>query len=114
MKKLITLASILWLSAWPVLASAQTTLTNPLGETDVRLIIAKIIQGVLSFSGSVALLMFLYGGILWLTAMGKTERIQKGKDIFIWSTLGIIVIASAYVLVNAIFSAILTGSASGA
>jgi hypothetical protein len=76
------------------------------------LIIAQVMKGALSFAGSVALLMFLYGGILWLTSMGDSKRIQRGKDIFIWSTAGIIMIASSYILVTAIFNAVLTGSAS--
>jgi hypothetical protein len=44
--------------------------------------------------------------------MGDSKRIQRGKDIFIWSTAGIIMIASSYILVTAIFNAVLTGSAS--
>ncbi len=113
MKKLSLFLLVFALGAFPSLVGAQTTLTNPLGQTDIRLIIAQIMQGALSFSGSVALLMFLYGGILWLTSMGDPKRIQRGKDIFIWSTLGIIMIASSYMLVTAIFNAVLTGSASG-
>jgi hypothetical protein len=112
MKKVSLFLLIFGLSAWPTLAGAQTTLTNPLGKTDVRLIIAQVMKGALSFAGSVALLMFLYGGILWLTSMGDSKRIQRGKDIFIWSTAGIIMIASSYILVTAIFNAVLTGSAS--
>ena len=114
MKKLYLFLVAFGLSAFPHLAKATVTLTNPLGQTDVRLIIAKIMQGVLSFSGSIALLMFMYGGILWLTSMGDSKRVQKGKDIFIWSTLGIVLIASSYVIVTAIFNAILTGTASPA
>ncbi len=111
MKKLYLYLVAFSLLASPNLAKATVTLTNPLGQTDVRLIIARIIQGVLSFSGSVALLMFVYGGILWLTSLGDSKRVQRGKDIFIWASLGIIVIASSYIVVNAIFNAILTGTA---
>ena len=101
------------ISLVPATASAAT-LPNPLGTTDVRLIIANVINGALSISGSIALLMFIYGGFLWLTAMGKPEAVDKGKKVLIWATLGIIVIASAYVVTNAIFNALLTGSVTGA
>ena len=94
----------------PVVAKAQVTLTNPLGTTDVRLIVANIIQGALSVSGVVALLMFLYGGILWMTSTGQEARITKGKKTLVWATLGIVVIASAYMITLAIFRAILQGN----
>ena len=94
----------------PQISKAQVTITNPLGESDPRLIIARVIQGALSISGSIALLMFVYGGVLWLTSMGVSGQVEKGKNILIWATLGIIVIASAYVAVTAIFNALITGS----
>ena len=94
----------------PYIAQAQVTLTNPLGENDVRVIIGTVISGALSVAGTLALLMFVYGGILWLTDMGKGDQVKKGKDILVWATLGIILIAGAYVLTDAIFSAVLTGS----
>lgn len=99
----------------PFIAKAQDAIEiiNPLGTSDVRLIIGRVIQGALSVSGTLALLMFVYGGILWLTDMGTGKHVQKGKDIFLWSTLGIIVIASAYVVVTAIFNAIGTGDVTG-
>ena len=94
-------------------AHAQNTqLPNPLGTTDPRVIAGTIIKGFISISGTIALLMFIYGGFLWMTAMGKPEVVDKGKKILLWTTLGIIIIASAYVLTTAVFNAITTGNAS--
>lgn len=111
-KYLLTFVGSIGILLMPVMAFAQTQLTNPLGATDVRAIIANVIKGVLGFTGSLALLAFVYGGFLWITALGESKRIQKGTDIFVWATLGIIMISSAYVIVNAIFQAVLTGSPS--
>lgn len=99
-----------------VLAQTPTNtvnLTNPLGTTDVRDIIATIIKGALGISGSVALLMFIYGGLLWMTAGGNSDTISRGKRVLIWAILGIIVIGSAFVVTNALFNAVLTGSVDG-
>jgi len=114
MKKIKTVLLSLWAMLLPFAAQAQVTLTNPLGENDVRVIIGTVIKGALSVSGTLALLMFVYGGILWLTDMGKGDGVKKGKDILVWSTLGIILIAGAYVITTAIFNAVLTGSVDGA
>jgi hypothetical protein len=97
----------------PYLALAQVTITNPLGESDVRVIVGRVIQGALSVAGTLALLMLVYGGILWLTDMGKGDQVKKGKDILIWATLGIILIAGAYVITTALFNAVLLGDVAG-
>ncbi len=112
MKRYFSTLFLLALTLVPSHAFAQVNLTNPLGETDVRIIIARLINGFLGISGSLALVMFIYGGILWMTAMGNDTRLKKGKDTLIWAILGILVIASAYVATNAIFNAVLTGSVS--
>lgn len=109
MKRIITLLTVMAAGLLPYAVNAQVALTNPLGETDPRLLIARVINGALSVSGSIALLMFMYGGLLWMTSMGRSESIDKGKRILIWAVVGIIVIASAYVITNAVFQAVLTG-----
>jgi hypothetical protein len=88
-------------------------LTNPLGTSDIRLVIARLIKGVIGLTGAVVFLMVIYGGILWLTSMGNPEQVNKGKRVLIWAILGFAVIASAYVITDAIVNAILTGSVAG-
>lgn len=95
-------------------ATSDTTVTlyNPLGEEDIRLILGRIIKGILSIVGSLALLMFIYGGVLWLTSAGNPEMVKKGKEILIWTTLGIGIIFASYAIVSAILYAITEGTVS--
>lgn len=112
-KNVLTLVCSL-LAFAPTLAAAQTVhLINPLGETDPRILAGRIISGVLSVIGTLTLLMFVYAGVLWITANGESKKVQRGKDIMTWTVLGLAVIAGAYVLVNAIVNAFTTGSATG-
>ncbi len=94
-------------------AQAPVNLPNPLGISDPRLLAARLIDGVLSIVGVLALVMVIYGGILWMTAGGKSENVKKGRDVLLWSVIGIIVIASAFVVTNAVFNAVLTGDVAG-
>lgn len=113
MKALILVAV---LSLFPRIAAAQgdgVALTNPLGTSDVRVIIGRVIQAALGLSGSIALLMIIYGGFLWLTSGGNTEKIEQGKKILIWAVLGLVVLFSAYTITNAIIQGITTGNTSG-
>lgn len=113
MKTLRNLSIIATGLALPMFVHAQVTLTNPLGETDIRVIIGTLIKSALSLSGSIAFLMIMYGGFLWMTSHGNEAQVKKGKDILTWTILGIAIIASAYVITNAIFNALLTGDVSG-
>lgn len=68
--------------------------------TDPRIIIGNGIKTVLGIIGSVALAVFIYGGVLWLTSGGNETRIKKGKDVILWATLGLVIIFAAYAIVG--------------
>jgi hypothetical protein len=99
MKKLTTLFLTLAALTTPALTHAAT-LSNPLGTSDINVIIGNIIKILLGFSGSIAFLMFVWGGFLWLISAGDPKRVKKGKDTFIWASLGLVVIFTSYVLLR--------------
>ena len=88
-------------------------LINPLtGEHDIpntNLLIGQLINGILGVVGSLTLIMFIYGGFVWMTATGNSERITKGKDILIWATLGLVMIFISYALVKFILVNVIQG-----
>lgn len=112
-KKIGVTTLALGLTLAPQFAFAAVTLINPIGVTDPRAIIGNIIKAILSIVGSLALLMFVYGGVIWITSFGEPKRIEKGKVIVTWAVLGLALIAGAYVLVNAVVLGLTTGSATG-
>jgi len=114
MKRLMTLAILVIYGAMPSLVHAQATLPNPLGTTDIRVIVAQVVRGFLTITGPIALIMFIYGGVIWMTSTGTPARIDKGKKVLVWAVLGLVVIFSAFVITNAIFNAILEGNVAGA
>jgi len=86
------------------------TLCDPLGNNNttnnIQTLIGTIIKAVLGVVGSLALVMFIYGGLLWMTAAGNTERVEKGKKTIVWAVLGLVVIFTSYALVKFILLAI--------
>lgn len=86
--------------------ASSTTLPNPLGTTNINDIIKRVIQTFLGILGGIALLMFLWGGAQWLVSRGNPKMVQAGKNTIIWAILGIIVIFSAYILLQFIFTAL--------
>lgn len=87
---------------------AETVLSNPLGTDDPRVLIGRIIKGILGLSGAIALLMFVYGGLVYLTAQGERERIERGKNTLIWATVGLVVIFGSYAFLTYLFAGILS------
>ena len=113
MKKILLRLFVPVLMFAPVVASAASvTLVNPLGETDVRVILGRVISAALSIVGTLALLMFVYGGVLWMTSRGDTKQVTKGKDTITWAVLGLVIIFASYTLVNALILGITSGTAS--
>jgi len=82
--------------------SGQCTLNNPLQVDTPQQLIGQIINSVLGVVGSLALLMFVYGGITWMTSSGSQEKIKKGRDIIVWAVIGLAIVFSAYGLTRVI------------
>jgi hypothetical protein len=85
-------------------------LHSPLGDKiTVPILIRNIINAALGIVGSLALLMFIYGGFTWMLAAGNEQAVEKGKNILTWATIGLIVIFASYSLVNFVIKAITQG-----
>ena len=85
---------------------------NSCGLSQVFQVIVNVSQLILAFTGSAALLMFTYGGILWIIAAGNQERIQKGKTAITSAVIGIAIILGSWLIVNTLI-VIITGGEVG-
>ena len=82
------------------------TLTNPLSVDSPQALIGRIINTVLGVVGSLALLMFVFGGLTWMTSSGNQEKVKKGRDIIVWSAIGLAVIFTSYALTRFVLSTV--------
>jgi len=80
--------------------STPQKLENPLGVDNINQGIGKVINAALGLTGAIALLMFVWGGVQWLISGGNADMVKKGKATLTWAALGIVVIFTAYTLVN--------------
>lgn len=102
-RTLLLSVSLLALSITPVLAA---TLPNPIGISNPQVIVGNLIRAILGITGSLALLVFIYGGFSWVTSAGSADKIQKGKDMMFWAAVGLAVIFFSYALVLFVISAV--------
>ncbi len=75
-------------------AAATTTYTipNPLGTTDITTLFQKLSAALLDIAIPIAVVMYVWAGILLLTAGGKPENVAKAKKYFLYTTIGLVVI----------------------
>jgi len=79
------------------------------GASGIATIIGRIIKAVLGTIGAFALLMFVYGGFLMLMSGGKSEEINKGKNVLVWAVIGLAVTLASYSLATFVIAGLTRG-----
>lgn len=72
------------------------------GALTLSAIAMNVLNFLLGILGVLAMVMLVIGGIMYLTSAGDEDRIDKGKKIFTYSIIGIIVAMSSLVVVKQI------------
>lgn len=100
------LAVISLATLFGVAASAQTSFSIEdigssigLGTADLKDTLINIIQWVLGILALVAVAFIIYGGVLWLTAAGRVERIEKAKKVILGAVIGLVIVLLAWAIV---------------
>jgi hypothetical protein len=99
---LIFIAFFLFLSFNAEASIFGNALKNTASGTDygepasVPQYIAGIVKVLLTLIGIVFVALIIYGGFLYMTAMGESDKVKKGKNVIIASVIGLIIILSGY------------------
>ncbi len=79
---------------------------NPANLTSATQLIGRAIKLLIGFIGTIALALYIYSGLLWMTSAGNSGQVDKAKNILIWATLGVVVMLGSYVLVDFLFKSV--------
>ncbi len=71
--------------------------------------IGSIIGVVLSFVGVIFLILMIYAGLVWMTAQGNQEQVNKAKDLMINAIIGLIIVLAAYAITAFIGTRLING-----
>jgi hypothetical protein len=85
---------------------SEYKLANPLGTTSIPTILGKIIKTFLGIVGGIALMVFVYGGLMWMTARGDQGQVKKGQDAIKAAATGLFIIIFAYTLAGYLVTAL--------
>ena len=76
---------------------------------DILQVAVNIGTFVLAISGSVLILLFVYGGFIWLTSGGNPDRVNNGKKVLTGAVIGILIVFGAYTGITVLLSVLKTG-----
>jgi hypothetical protein len=71
-----------------------------LSAQDPRVTVARIIQIALGFLGTIAVVLIIYAGFLWMTSEGNADKLKKAKDTLKSAAIGLLIILSAFAIVT--------------
>ena len=102
----VLFASLLCLASFaclPVGRVSAQTIPNPLKYNNFSdLITNGIIPAVAGVVGSLATIMIIVAGILYLTSAGSPEKIKTAKTAFIYAIIGIVIALAASAIASII------------
>ena len=75
-------------------------LNGKIGVDNVNTLIARIIKYALGIVGTLTLLFFIYGGLMWMTSAGNESKVKKGAKTMGYAFIGLFKILASYLLVD--------------
>lgn len=80
----------------------STTITNPLSTDDFTVLVTNFLQWLLGIAGSIALLMLIYGGVVFISSTGDQQKMESGKRIVTWTLFGLMIILVSFSIVQVV------------
>jgi|GEM_PF-6570387 len=81
---------------------------NPLkGNYSIQQLMGLIVNRFMGILGSITLVVFVYGGFMFLTAAGNDEKVKKGTSAMLYAAIGLFIIFGAYVILNMVLGQVL-------
>ncbi|MCA9375840.1 MAG: hypothetical protein KC925_02135 [Candidatus Doudnabacteria bacterium] len=84
--------------------SGVVSLTSPINcggqACSVPVIIARVINFILSMVGAVAVIMLVYAGIVYMTSAGSETRAASAKRTISYTVLGLVIVFLSLLIVN--------------
>lgn len=71
---------------------------STLPENFIQTRAGEVIGFVLSLVGILFLGLMIYAGLLWMTAQGNEQKVEKAKDLLINAVVGLIIVFAAYAI----------------
>jgi hypothetical protein len=95
----------------PIIASAAETYVNPIvygGVTTVPEFLLAVVDLVFLIAVPILVMCIIYSGFLFVTSGDNEAQVKKARFVFMWTTIGGVVLLGAKVIAAAIESTVLS------
>lgn len=75
---------------------------NPMDIGSPSVLFTRGINLLMAFMGSIALVLYIFAGFIWMSASGNAEKVDKAKRILVWTTLGAIAMGASYMIIRTV------------
>ncbi|MCF7906731.1 hypothetical protein K9K85_00385 [Patescibacteria group bacterium] len=72
----------------------------------LALTVGLVFQKVLGVLGLILLVLFVAGGLMWMTSGGSTDKIKKARGLLINAVIGMVLVILAYALTDLVIGGI--------
>lgn len=107
---IVTIMAMVVMLVAPLAVSAQyKDPTPPSGvatDTDLTVLLTRIINILLGIAGLVAVIFLIVGGFRYITAGGNEEAAEAGKKAIVNAIIGIVIIILSFVIVRVVANAV--------
>ena len=79
--------------------SGTVEVPNPIKRSDIAEIIEASLLWLLGIAGSVALLMLIIAGVMYITSFGDEQKVVTAKKIFNFTVVGLILVLLSYSII---------------
>ena len=62
--------------------------------------IASVTQTLLVVAGAIAVIIIIFGGIMYITSTGDSARVKQAKDTILYAIIGLVVTIVAFAIVH--------------
>jgi len=116
--KIFTICSVLFFLFSTYICLAQSSIIQPGNYSSdciasgncqlndfikIFIVASKIILGI---TGSLALLAFIYGGVIFLISAGSSERVTQAKQIILGAVIGLVIVFTSFMIIQFVFTAL--------
>lgn len=101
------IVSVLPAAAGPLLPDINIIKSSTgLNDTEPTVVAATLIQAVLLLLGTIALVLIIYAGFMWMFARGNEEKVETARSILTSAIIGLVIIIGSYSIGSYVFSVI--------
>lgn len=87
-------------------SAANTALCKDRDSEQVQTFAKKLVNAMLFILGAVAVIVIIFAGVFYITAMGDSAAITKAKNTLLYAVVGLVVAIAAYAIVNYVLFAV--------